>query len=386
MKARHILVGWRQLKHNRLRLLAAVAGITFAAVLMLVQLGFRSALFDSGIRWHKAWDYDIALLNPKSEYLLELHDIPRVRIIQSGGVEGVRAVTPVYTKQGRWRNPEKPKTVWPIFVAAFDPADEGFGQIITPEQQADLRLDDFYVFDRLSRPEYGPIVTMLGTEDTVTMELNSRRIRIGGLFEVGNSFGINGALITSDLNFLRLFPDRKHASVSLGLVQVEPGAVAEDVRDAIIAALPPDVTVVTREQFQAMEVAYWDSSTPIGYVLNLGVIMGLVVGAIIVYQILFSDVQDHLKEYATLKAMGYTNRYLSGVVLQEAAILAVAGFVPAIALSLLVFKVSAAATNLPLELTADKALIVLGLTLFMCVIAGVLAMRKVRSADPADVF
>ena len=386
MKARHIPVGWRQLKHNRLRLLAAVAGITFAAVLMLVQLGFRAALFDSGIRWHKAWDYDIAILSPKSEYLLELHDIPRVRIFQAGGVAGVRAVTPVYTKQARWRNPEKPKIVWPIFVAAFDPADEGFGQIITPAQQEALRLDDYYVFDRLSRPEYGPIVAMLNTADTATLEMNGRRIRIGGLFEVGNSFGINGALITSDLNFLRLFPDRKHAAVSLGLVQTEAGAVAEDVRDAIVAALPPDVTVVTREQFQAMEIAYWDSSTPIGYVLNLGVVMGLVVGAIIVYQILFSDVQDHLKEYATLKAMGYTNRYLSGVVLQEAAILAVAGFIPAIALSLVVFKVSAAATNLPLELTLDKAGMVLGLTLVMCVIAGVLAMRKVRSADPADVF
>ena len=384
--ARHIPVGWRQLKHNRLRLLAAVAGITFAAALMLVQLGFRAALFDSGIRWHKAWDYDIAILSPKSEYLLELHDIPRVRIFQAGGVQGVRAVTPVYTKQGRWRNPEKPKIVWPIFVAAFDPADEGFGQIITPEQQASLRLDDYYVFDRLSRPEYGPIVAMLGSAKTATLEMNGRRIRIGGLFEVGNSFGINGALITSDLNFLRLFPDRKHSAVSLGLVQTEPTAVAEEVRDAMIAALPPDVTVVTREQFQAMEVAYWDSSTPIGYILNLGVVMGLVVGAIIVYQILFSDVQDHLKEYATLKAMGYTNRYLSGVVLQEAAILAVAGFIPAIALSLVVFKVAADATNLPLELTADKAAIVLGLTLVMCVIAGVLAMRKVRSADPADVF
>jgi putative ABC transport system permease protein len=384
--ARHIPVGWRQLKHNRLRLLAALAGITFAAVLMLVQLGFRAALFDSGIRWHTAWAYDIAILSPKSEYLLELHDIPRVRVFQAGGVDGVRAVTPVYTKLGKWRNPEKPKTVWPIFVAAFDPADEGFGGIISPQQQQDLRLDDNYLFDSLSRPEYGPIPAMLDTEETVALEMNGRRIRISGLFEVGNSFGINGALITSDLNFLRMFPNRNPSAVTLGLVQLEVGAVAEEVRDAIAAALPADITVVTKEQFKAMEVAYWDGSTPIGYVLNLGVLMGLVVGAIIVYQILFSDVQDHLKEYATLKAMGYTNGYLSGVVLQEAAILAVAGFIPAIALSLAVFKVSADATNLPLELTPDKAGMVFGLTLVMCAFAGLLAMRKVRSADPADVF
>ena len=386
MKARHIPLGWRQLRHNRLRLVAALAGITFAAVLMLVQLGFRSAMFDSGIRWHSAWDYDIALLSPKSEYLLEIHDIPRIRVLEARGVEGVRAVTPVYTKMGKWRNPENPKQVWPIFVAAFDPADEGFGKIITPEQQERLRLDDYYLFDHLSRPEYGPIPAMLEAGDSIALEMNGRRIRIGGVFGVGNSFGINGALITSDLNYLRIFPDRNPAQVSLGLVHLQSGAVAEDVRDAIAAALPPDVVVVTKEQFKAMEVAYWDSSTPIGYVLNLGVLMGLVVGAIIVYQILFSDVQDHLKEYATLKAMGYTNRYLSGIVLQEAGILAVAGFVPAIVLSLLVFKVSADATNLPLALTLDKAGMVFGLTLVMCTIAGLLAMRKVRSADPADVF
>ena len=386
MTARHIPVGWKQLKHNRLRLIAALAGITFAAVLMLVQLGFRSALFESGIRWHIALDYDIVLLSPKSEYLLEIHDIPRVRVFQAGGVEGVRAVTPVYTKMGKWRNPENPKQVWPIFVAAFDPADEGFGKIITPEQQQSLSLDDYYLFDHLARPEYGPIPEMLEAQDNLTLEMNGRRIRIGGLFEVGNSFGINGALITSDLNYLRIFPIRNPAQVSMGLVHLEPGAVPEEVRDAIAAALPPDINVVTREEFKAMEIAYWDSSTPIGYVLNLGVIMGLVVGAIIVYQILFSDVQDNLKEYATLKAMGYTNNYLSRVVLQEAAILAVAGFIPAIALSLIVFKVSADATNLPLELTLDKAGLVLGLTLVMCAIAGLLAMRKVRSADPADVF
>ena len=386
MKARHIPVGWRQIKHNRLRLIAALAGITFAALLMMVQMGVRDAMFDSGIRWHKAWDYDIAILSPKSEYLLELHDIPRVRIFQAAGVSGVRAVTPVYTKLGKWRNPEKPKIVWPIFIAAFDPADEGFGQIITPQQQANLRLDDYYVFDRLSRPEYGPIPAMLETAETVALEMNSRRIRIGGLFEVGNSFGINGALITSDLNFLRMFPDRKPSAVTLGLIQTEPGAGAEEVRDAIIATLPPDVSVLTREQFQAMEVAYWNNSTPIGYVLNMGVIMGLIVGAIIVYQILFADVQDHLKEYATLKAMGYTNGYLSGVVLQEAAILAIAGFIPAIILSLVVFRITAGATNLPLELTPGKAGMVFGLTLLMCTFAGLLAMRKVRSADPADVF
>lgn len=386
MTARYIALGWQQLKHNRLRFLAAVAGITFAVVLMLVQQGFRAALFESSLRWHNALQYDLVVLSPKTEYLLELHDFPRNRVLQASGVKGVRAVTAVYTGSGKWRNPEKPEIVWPIFIAAFDPADEGFGGIITAQQQAQLRLADFYLFDALARPEYGPIPAMLHGQSTLTLELNSRRIRIGGLFEVGNSFGINGALITSDLNYLRMFPERKPSNVSVGLIQLEPEASAQETRNAIATALPRDVAVLTREQFKAMEVAYWNYNTPIGYVFNFGVVMGFVVGAIIVYQILFSDVQDHLKEYATLKAMGYTDGYLSRVVLQQAAVLAVAGFVPALLLTWQLFKQAGAATNLPLTLTPGLGGQVLVLTLCMCVGAGLLALRKVRSADPADVF
>jgi len=386
MKARYIPVGWKQLKHNRLRFFAAVAGITFAVILMLVQQGFREALFNSGIRWHTALQYEVVLLSPKTEYLLEVHDFPRIRVLQAAGVAGVQAVTPIYTGQAKWRNPEKPEIVWPIFIAAFDPADEGFGSIISAQQQAALRVENFYLFDALARPEYGPIPQLLKEHGVVPLEMNSRRIRIGGLFEVGNSFGINGALITSDLNYQRMFPNRHPSNVSLGLIQLRPGTNPQVARDAIAAALPPDVRVLTRAQFQAMEVDYWDRSTPIGYVLNFGVIMGLVVGAIIVYQILFSDVQDHLKEYATLKAMGYSNGYLSRVVLQEAAILAVTGFIPALILTWQVFRMAAAATNLPLQLTVEMTSQVLALTVGMCVFAGLLAMRKVRSADPADVF
>lgn len=386
MRARRIFLGWRQLKRNRLRLLAAVAGITFAVLLMLVQQGFRAALFDSSLRWHSALRYDLVMLSPKTEYLLQVGDFPRNRIIQAAGIDGVRAVTPVYTANARWKNPERPDIIWPIFVVAFDPADEGFSGIISVEQQAELRLPDYFLFDALSRPEYGPVPAMLEDKGRIGLELHSRRVRVGGLFEVGTSFGINGALITSDLNYFRLFSERDPSNVTVGLVHLERGADVAETRSAIATALPKDVVVMTPAEFKAMEVAYWNYSTPIGYVFNFGVIMGFVVGAIIVYQILFADVQDHLKEYATLKAIGYTDGYLARVVLQEAAILAVAGFIPALLLTWQLFIRAADATNLPLTLTPKLSGQVLGLTLVMCIAAGLLALRKVRSADPADVF
>jgi putative ABC transport system permease protein len=121
-------------------------------------------------------------------------------------------------------------------------------------------------------------------------------------------------------------------------------------------------------------------------VFSFGVIVGMVVGGIIVYQILFADVNDHLPEYATLKAMGYSNWFLGGIVIQQAVVLAVFGFVPAVGLSIVLYRISGDATRLPLEMTQERAVFVLGLTVAMCVVSALMALRKVRSADPAEIF
>ena len=135
-----------------------------------------------------------------------------------------------------------------------------------------------------------------------------------------------------------------------------------------------------------MEIDHWATTTPIGYVFTFGVIMGLVVGAIIVYQILYADVQDHLKEYATLLAMGYSHRYLNGVVLQEAVVLAVMGFLPGLGIAVVLYRISADATQLPMAMSVGTAVAVFVLTLVMCVFSGLLALRKLRAVDPAEVF
>jgi putative ABC transport system permease protein len=217
-------------------------------------------------------------------------------------------------------------------------------------------------------------------------EVGERRIEVAGLFDLGTSFGIDGSIITSDLNFLRLFPNRSPGAIDLGLVKLEAGADPVAVRDAIAGGIPRDVEVLTKAGFIGREKGYWDASTPIGFVFLFGVVMGLVVGGVIVYQILFSDVSEHLREYATLKAMGYRNSYLTSVVLQESIMLAVLGYVPGLIATLGLYRVSEAATGLPLELTMERTVFVLFLTLAMCSVSGAIALRKVRSADPAEVF
>ena len=218
------------------------------------------------------------------------------------------------------------------------------------------------------------------------MEINSRTVDIVGLFEVGTSFGIDAAVLTSDDNFLRIFPERRRDMIDAGLIKLDPAADPDRVRDAIAALVPGAVLVLTRADWIERETAYWNTTTPIGYVFAFGVVMGFVVGAIIVYQILFADVSDHLAEYATLKAMGYSNRFVSGVVIQQALILAVLGFVPGLLISIWLYQNAGEATQLPVMMTPERGVLALGLTVLMCTLSALIAVRKVRALDPADIF
>ncbi len=245
---------------------------------------------------------------------------------------------------------------------------------------------DVVVFDEYSRPEYGPVGQRFVEGGPLEAELNQRRVSVEGIYRVGSSFGMEGSVITSDLNFLRVFPDQPSGHINLGLIHLRDGAVPEAAGRRLAAALEDDVVLMTREEFMAREVDYWKATTPVGYVFGFGAIMGLIIGGVIVYQILFADVSQHVAEYATLKAIGYSNADLFRVVLHESALLSILGFVPGLALTFWLYHVTAKATRLPMIMTLERSLVVLLLTLGMCGIGGLLALRKVRSADPAEVF
>ncbi len=381
-------IAWLQLTHQKLRLLVAALGVAFAVVLICVQLGFQDALYSSAVRYHEALNYDVALLAHQTQVIVFAKGFSRRRLVQVRGMEGVASASALYLGLAPWQNPVAPGQPRSIFVVGFDPSDEAFNLPGIEAQREQLKLPDVALYDALSRPEFGPVPDLLRErgDRQVETEVADRTIEIAGLFRLGTSFGIDAGLVTSDINFLRILPMRSRDQINLGLVRVEPGADVAAVRDAIDARLPQDVRVLTRPQYIEFEMGYWSHHTPIGYVFGFGVIMGLTVGSIIVYQILFSDVSDHLKEYATLKAMGYSNGFLFRVVLSEAIILAGMGFVPGLLASILIYENAGEATRLPLEMTPRLALSVFGMTAGMCTAAGFLALRKIRSADPAEIF
>jgi putative ABC transport system permease protein len=220
----------------------------------------------------------------------------------------------------------------------------------------------------------------------LTTEVNDREVRVVGLYTMGTSFGIDGSIVTSEDNWLRLFPERPRDRIALGLIRLAPGADADRVRDELASYLEDDVLVMTRADFVAREKRYWNSATPIGYIFAFGAIMGFVVGAIIVYQILFADVTEHLAEYATLRAMGHPHRFVAGIVLQQAALLGALGYLPGLAAVAWLYGRAAAATHLPLYVTPARALGVFVMTLAMCGLSALLAIRRLRRIDPAEVF
>ncbi|HET6563924.1 MAG TPA: ABC transporter permease DevC [Xanthomonadales bacterium] len=380
-----MLLGWMQLKHRPVRLVVAVCGIGFAVLLILMQLGFRSALFESAVRFHERLEYDIALFSPDSVFIVRPQGFSIRRLYQALGMEGVSEITPVYIFPSVWKNPWNNERRG-INTIGFDPDHRLLDTQGFEEARSLLQQQNVVLFDAASRPEFGDVANFFEENGAFTTEINDREMKVVGLFRMGPSFGIDGTVITSEDNWLRLFPERSRDEIQLGLIRLDDPTSANAIRDRLQDYLPKDVLVMTRADFVERESDYWNSATPIGYIFAFGAIMGLVVGAIIVYQILFADVSEHLREYATLRAIGYRSRFVSGVVLQQAGILAVLGFIPGVLAVYWLYGKAAAATNLPLYLTPERTFSVFLLTLAMCALSGLLAMRKVQKLDPADVF
>jgi putative ABC transport system permease protein len=131
---------------------------------------------------------------------------------------------------------------------------------------------------------------------------------------------------------------------------------------------------------------FWKKSTPIGFVFGLGLALGFVVGVVVCYQILATEISDHMAELATLKAMGYSPRFFLFFVLEESLYLAVLGFIPGVIGAAICYAGLASATGLLMRLSLDRAGAVFVLTLAMCVVSGLLAIRRLHTAAPADLF
>ncbi len=384
-KTRRIPLAWLLLSRQPLRLFVALAGICFAGILMFMQLGFRDGLFDASVTVHKLFDTDLVLMSPRSMSSISMSGFPRRRLIQTMAHDDVIGITPVNWNFLLWRNPETLSTR-SILALGFEPSDPLLKDSRFAFKAKALNIRGRVLFDDLSRNEFGPVSKWFLEGRTVETEVAGKRVRVAGLVSLGPSFGADGNLITSRETFLNLSPSTPQGSIEIGLIRLKPYSDPEVVVTSLTKSLPNDVRVLTRNEFIEFEKNYWRTSTSIGFIFSLGAAMGFVVGCVIVYQILYSDVSDHLPEYATLLAMGYRLKTLLGVVAREGILLAIMGYLPAYASGQALYALVRNATKLPVQMDIDRAVLVFSLILVMCMGSALLAMRRLVDADPAEIF
>ncbi len=387
----NIPLAWLQLAKQKVRFLVALAGIAFISVLMFMQIGFQDALYASATQVHKHLRGDLFLISSQYKSLTSTQSFPRSRLYQILGFNGIESVEPLYVQFAKLKNPLNGRK-YPIYVLGFDPVKSIFR---LPEIDQDfqlLKIPDQVFFDRAARPEFGPIAEYFQKNKPISMEIFSYlgtvgyKVKVSGLFTLGPSFGVDGNLIVSSSTFFRIFPERRANELDIGSINLQPHVNPKTILATLSANLPDDVTVMTRQEFIDFEKSYWTLRTPIGFVFNLMVTMGFVVGVIVVYQILYSNISSHFVQFATLKAMGFRNKYLLNVVFQQAIILAVLGYIPGFAISLGLYDIAKDATKLPIVMDINKGLLVFTSVIVMCLTSGFFSTNKLRKVDPAEIF
>ncbi len=376
-------LAWSQLAHQKTRLAVAMGGIAFANVLIFMQLGFQSLFSEGATILPENLVGDLFLINPDTEYIGS-SSFDRILLYQAAAVKGVTDSTALYINMGTWAYSSKNKS-YQARIFAYNP-NKTISKIAELDRQGDkLNLTNNVLFDRRAKSSFGPIAQLVTEKGVAKAILNNNRVFAVGLFSLGNSFFLGeGNIVTSEVTYAKIFGDNTLNKVNLGIITIKPGIDPEVIKAGIKANVP-GVAVLTHDELLAKELKFQDT-TATAPIFGFGTFMGFIVGIVIVYQVLYADVSDHLAEYATLKAMGYSNTKLLVVIFQEALILGVLGFVPGFGVSFFMYGFLGGLTRLELVMKLDVAITVFVLTIVMCLMSAAIASGKLRSADPAEIF
>lgn len=379
-------IGWLQLSHSKARLAVAATGIAFANILVLMMWGMNASTLTATARPIQAFKADIFLVSPEGNDLNDSGTIPRRRLDQALSIPGVRDGSAVNIGMVTFRNPVTRENS-SLTVFGIDPDKDLMIDPAITAQRDTLKLADSVLLDRAARGNFRELAGRIEQGDVPRVELVGRTVSLEGLFSLGGSFSADGVLIASDQTFMRLVPRRSKGAVSFILLQLEPGTDAEHVASDLRRLLPAsDTRVFTSPGFQSHAQTYQQRKRPIGILLMSAMLIAFVVGTVIVYQILSADVADHLGEYATFKAMGFTDLYLLGVIFEEAVVLAVIGFIPGLVGAMILYEILADLSGMPIFMPLDRAVLAFCFTMLMCIVSGAIATRKLAAADPADIF
>jgi putative ABC transport system permease protein len=375
-------LAWLQLIHQRKRTTVAVAGVAVSIVLIFMQLGFYGAVEATSTLLYDKLDFDLILTSPSYVSLIQPGAFPRDQLYRVAGLKEVADVVPVHVDFNLWRSldldPDR-RLRRRILIVGVRLTDQAFR---FPELERVLPLlhrTDTGLMDRLSRDVLGP------RGPGVVTEVGPVNVEIVGQFTLGQGLGADGLLIVSDQTFAHVFC-RPLSQTSLGLIRLHDGADPAKAAEQIRRLLPPDVQVLTHSELAAREQSYWVGATSVGIIFRFGVLVAMIAGMVFIYQVISSDVRNHYVEYATLKAIGYRRRSLSRIIMNQALILAGLGYLAGLVVSWVLYDVVRRAALIPISMNLHRLVLVLLLAIGFCSLSGLLCLRKVHQADPADLF
>jgi len=371
-------LAWRCIVFAGTKTVLAAAGICFAVFLVFMELGIRASAFRTALVLPELMAGDVFLISRDFHNVASPGSFDRAWLQQARGSDGVQAVRPLYIKHTDWRTFDEKKRSG-VLLLGVDPADPALRIAELPALRDVISVPDQIALDTRSSPRFGRRAA------GIEQNLNGRRAYVGGVFTLGVGFQASGCVVTSLDNFAR-FADRSLDRVQMGAVSVAPGHAPAEVAARLARWLPSEVSALTREGLEARQRRYWLDITASGIISSSGVAMGVIVAFVILYQILATDILKRLPEYATLKALGYEYRFMRQVVVFQGSILGLLGYLPALVLSIGLYRVMGAQVRMLLPMPAGRVLLVLAGVLGMCATAATLAFRKVKTADPADLF
>ena len=377
-------IGWLQLTHSRTRFAAALSGVAFANVLVFVQLGIMNSMATATLKPYEFFQADIMISASDANSMTEGGNVARQWLFQALADPEVTGGTGLYVAIVSWARPTKTLS---LTTYGIDLALPAFRSPAMASKTGTLQLQNAGILDMFSRGLPREEAAVIRPQTPTSFEVSGTTLTLYDTFQGGGGFGGDGFMMVSDQTFLTLFPARSSSAPDHILLQLAPGADPEAVA-ARLHDLISDKTLRIRSYAQAAaeDLSYQQTKRPTGIIFGFGVIIGILVGIVIVYQVLSTDVADHLSEYATFKAMGYPQRFFLGIVFEEALILAILGFIPGFIVASGLLAGMKKATTLPLAMTAYMAGMVFIGTLIACTISGAIATRRLAAADPADLF
>lgn len=371
-----VMLAVRNLIHDRIRLLVTLVGIVFSVVLVAVQMGLYLGASNMIVSVIDHARGALWIMAPGVSSFEEARPLTGRERYTALATPGVTAAIPLISSFAEWRAPDGTSAI--SVVVGADPADGGLKPwgFITGGAE-DMTAPNAVIVD-------SAYLEKLGISGTGAMaEIEQNRVRVAALTSGIRSFTMSPYVFTT-LDRARGMLNMAAGSASFVLVQLQPGADLLTTRQSLRTALR-HADVLTAEEFRDRSLDQWLFATGAGAALIGGALLGVLVGTVIVAQTLYASTKDHLNEFATLRALGSTSRYVYGVILTQAGLNAVSGYVLGMAVALLVVVFSED-TALPVVMTLPLAGLLFLLTVVMCAISAVSAIYKVTRIDPAMVF